>query len=215
MAAISAGILLYRRVPEAPGATAGAGATGERAGAAAGAGATAGAGAMAADKGRRARVEVLLVHPGGPYWAKKDEGAWSIPKGEAEPGELGGPRLAGAEDELLAGAGDCLLAVARREFLEETGLDPDQVAAPGAAYVPLGGVKQRGHKIVYVWALEGDCDPAAIRSNEFEMEWPPRSGRTARFPEVDRAAWFDLPTAREKIVSGQRRFLDDLAALVG
>ena len=229
MAAISAGILLYRRVPEAPGATAGAGATGERAGAAAGAGATAGAGAMAADKGRRARVEVLLVHPGGPYWAKKDEGAWSIPKGEAEPGELDRSRRADASgdpragddprvtDDPRAGAGgrDRLLAVAKREFFEETGLDPDELAAPGAAYVPLGGVKQRGHKIVYVWALEGDCDPAAIRSNEFEMEWPPRSGRTARFPEVDRAAWFDLPTAREKIVSGQRRFLDDLAALVG
>lgn len=158
-------------------------------------------------------TEVLLLHPGGPYWTKKDEGAWSIPKGEAEPGELGRPRLAGAEADLLAGAKADLLAVARREFHEETGLDPDQVAAPGAAYVPLGGVKQRGHKIVYVWALEGDCDPAAIRSNEFEMEWPPHSGRIARFPEVDRAAWFDLATAREKIVAGQRRFLDDLAAL--
>ena len=82
---------------------------------------------------------------------------------------------------------------------------------PGAAYAPLGGVKPHGHKIVYVWAVEGDCDADAIVSNQFEMEWPPRSGRTARFPEVDRAAWFDLPTAREKILPAQRRFLDDLA----
>jgi len=201
MPAISAGLLLYRRV-------------------------------SGPDAGER-RLEVLLVHPGGPYWAKRDAGAWSIPKGEAEPDELGaGPA---APDELGAGsaappepwrrppkakprlnaAAADLLAVARREFREETGLDLDAVAAPGAAFVPLGGVKQRGHKIVYVWALEGDCDASAVRGNEFEMEWPPRSGRTAAFPEVDRAAWFGLDEAREKLVTAQRRFLDDLAAVAG
>ena len=185
MPAISAGLLIYRRTP--------------------------------------AGLEVLLVHPGGPYWAKKDAGAWGIPKGEAEPGELGEARPvsdrdaawrrpAPAKPRLRAAQAD-LLAVAKREFREETGFDPDDLAAPGAAYAPLGGVKQRGHKIVYVWALEGDCDPAALVSDQFEMEWPPRSGRTARFPEVDRAAWFDLPTAHEKILAAQRRFLDDLAVL--
>jgi predicted NUDIX family NTP pyrophosphohydrolase len=170
-------------------------------------------------------VEVLLVHPGGPYWAKKDAGAWSILKGEAEPGELGeaGPvperdaawrRPARAKPRLTAAQAD-LLAVAKREFREETGFDSDAVAAPGAACAPLGGVKQRGHKIVYVWALEGDCDAAAVTSNEFEMEWPPGSGRTARFPEVDRAAWFDLATAREKVLPAQRRFVDDVESLAG
>jgi predicted NUDIX family NTP pyrophosphohydrolase len=172
-----------------------------------------------------AGLEVLLVHPGGPYWAKKDAGAWSIPKGEAEPGELGQARPVPERDaawrrpspakpRLRAAQAD-LIAVAKREFREETGFDPDALAAPGAAYTPLGGVKQRGHKIVYVWALEGDCDPAALRSNQFETEWPPRSGRAARFPEVDRAAWFDLPTAHEKILAAQRRFLDDVAILAG
>ncbi len=185
MPAVSAGILLYRRRPTGP--------------------------------------EVLLIHPGGPYWAKKDAGTWSIPKGEAEPDELGEARPAPERDAAwrrpapakprLGAAQADLLAVARREFREETGLDPDELAAPGAAYVPLGGVKQRGHKIVYVWALEGDCDPTAVRSNEFDIEWPPRSGKTARFPEVDRAAWFDLATARDKIVTAQRRFLDDVAVL--
>jgi predicted NUDIX family NTP pyrophosphohydrolase len=170
-------------------------------------------------------LEVLLVHPGGPYWAGKDAGAWSIPKGEAEPGELGGAQPAPERDaawrrpvpakpRLRAAAAD-LLAVARREFREETGFDADALAVPDAAFTSLGGVKQRGHKIVYVWALEGDCDPAAVRSDEFEMEWPPRSGRTAQFPEADRAAWFDLATAREKLLVGQRRFLDDLVAIVG
>ena len=115
-------------------------------------------------------VEVLLVHPGGPFWAKKDEGAWSIPKGEAEPGED-------------------LLAVARREFREETG------AALEGAVLDLGGVKQKGGKTVVAWAAEGDFDPASLTSNTFAMEWPPRSGKRAEFPEVDRAAWFDLATA--------------------
>jgi len=175
-----------------------------------------------------AGLEVMLVHPGGPYWAKKDAGAWSIPKGEAEPDELGatpggsGTRRAEGDaawrrppkvkPRLTAAAAD-LLAVAKREFREETGFDPDGLAAPGAAFASLGGVKQRGHKIVYIWALEGDCDVSAAVSEDFEMEWPPRSGKTARFPEVDRAAWFDLATAHEKILAGQRRFLDDLAVV--
>jgi len=191
MPAISAGLLLFRRRDDPE--------TGER------------------------RLEVLLVHPGGPYWARKDAGAWSIPKGEAEPDELGTPQAAPAEPwrrppkvkpRLRAAAAD-LLAVAKREFREATGLDPDTLSAPGAACLPLGGVKQRGHKIVYVWALEGDCDAGAATSEDFEMEWPPRSGRTARFPEVDRAAWFDLPTAHRKILAAQRRFLDDLVVLAG
>ena len=171
----------------------------------------------APQKGER-RLEVLLVHPGGPYWAKKDAGAWSIPKGEAEPGELGAVaqpaepwrRPAKVKPRLAASSGD-LLAVARREFREETSFSPDELAAPGGAgYVPLGGIKQRGHKIVFVWALEGDCDAAAVVSEGFTKEWPPRSGQTATFPEVDRAAWFVLAAAREAIVAGQRRFLDDL-----
>ena len=135
-------------------------------------------------------VEVLLVHPGGPFWAKKDEGAWSIPKGEAEPGED-------------------LLAVARREFREETG------AALEGAVIDLGGVKQKGGKTVVAWAAEGDFDPASLTSNTFAMEWPPRSGKGAEFPEVDRAAWFDLATARAKILEGQRPILAALAERLG
>src|SRR5579859_7132586 len=112
-------------------------------------------------------LEVLLVHPGGPFWAKKDAGAWSIPKGEAESDED-------------------LLACACREFTEETG-----VVAVGPFH-PLPPVRQSGGKIVHAWAAEGDCDPAALRSNTFELEWPPRSGRRVAFPEIDRAGWFDL-----------------------
>lgn len=138
---------------------------------------------------RGRQLEVLLVHPGGPYWAKKDAGAWSIPKGEV-----------GSNEELLAAA--------QREFTEETGL------TPSGPYLPLGGVKQRQHKVVYAWAFEGDCDPAAIVSETFEMEWPPRSGRMQAFPEADRAAFFTLPDARHKILAPQRRFLDELEAVV-
>ncbi|HEV7589986.1 MAG TPA: NUDIX domain-containing protein [Longimicrobium sp.] len=123
-------------------------------------------------------IDVFLVHPGGPFWAKKDAGAWSIPKGEYVPGE----------DSLDA---------ARREFAEETGIVPD------GELVDLGVVKQAGGKVVTAWALEGDCDPDAIRSNTFAMEWPPKSGRQQEFPEVDRAGWFDLETAEEKISKGQ------------
>jgi predicted NUDIX family NTP pyrophosphohydrolase len=134
-------------------------------------------------------IEVFLVHPGGPFWAKKDAGAWSIPKGEYVPGE----------DPLAA---------ARREFAEETGIVLDGEA------VDLGSVKQAGGKIVRAWAIEGDCDAGAIRSNTFALEWPPRSGRQQEFPEVDRAAWFDLDTAEEKILKGQLDFIRRLGEIL-
>jgi len=127
---------------------------------------------------REGGLEVFLVHPGGPFWAKKDLGAWSIPKGEYAEGQ----------DPLSA---------ARREFEEETGF-----VAVGEL-LELGAVKQAGGKMVSAWAFEGDCDPADLRSNVFEMEWPPRSGRMAEFPEVDHAEWFSLAEARERILQGQ------------
>ena len=136
-------------------------------------------------------LEVLLVHPGGPYWRAKDEGAWSIPKGEID----------GEEDAS---------AVARREFAEETG-----VALAGQPLEPLGEIRQRAGKRVIAFAVEGDLDVHALRSNTFEIEWPPRSGRMQTFPEVDRAEWFDLAAARAKILEGQRPLLDRLAELVG
>jgi predicted NUDIX family NTP pyrophosphohydrolase len=136
---------------------------------------------------RNPDIEVLLVHPGGPFFAKKDDGVWSIPKGEYEPGE----------DPLAA---------AVREFEEELGSRP-----PDGERIDLGEVKQRGGKIVTAWAVEGDIDTVAVVSNTFAMEWPPRSGRTAEFPEIDRAEWFDLPTARTKILAAQEPFLDRLA----
>src|SRR5919199_6011819 len=123
--------------------------------------------------------EVLLVHPGGPYWARKDVGAWSIPKGEHADGEDA-------------------LACARREFEEETGLAP-----PAGALVELGEVRQRSGKRVSAWALEGDLDPAAVRSNTFTVEWPPRSGRMQQFPEVDRAGWFAAGEARRRLNPAQ------------
>ena len=132
-----------------------------------------------------AGFEVLLAHPGGPFWARKDLGAWSIPKGE----------LNEAEDPLAA---------AQREFLEETGF------AGAPPFIDLGEVKQPGGKIVRVWAFEGDCDPAAMVSNEFEMEWPPKSGSLKRFPEVDRVAWFGIDEARRRILQGQRPFIDEM-----
>ncbi len=131
-------------------------------------------------------VEVLLVHPGGPFWAKKDAGAWSIPKGLVDPNEEP-------------------LAAARREFGEETG-----AAAPADA-VPLGDFRQASGKIVTAFAVEGDFDLAGFRSNRFTMEWPPKSGRMAEFPEADRAGWFSLAEAAEKIVKGQRPILATLA----
>ncbi|HXE24879.1 MAG TPA: NUDIX domain-containing protein [Roseiarcus sp.] len=132
-----------------------------------------------------AGLQVLLVHPGGPFWARKDEGAWSIPKGLADPGED-------------------LLAAAQREFLEETGMAVD------GEFLDLGAHRQPGGKTVRAWALEGDFDPAALRSNTFSLEWPPRSGRTAEFPEVDRAVWFSLGEALEKINKGQRPIIEAL-----
>lgn len=135
-------------------------------------------------------VEVLLVHPGGPYWAKKDEGAWSIPKGEYEP-----------EEDALAAA--C------REFEEETGFAPPH--GPPSA---LGEVRQPGGKHVRAWAVEGDVDVHAFRSNTFEMEWPRRSGRIREFPEVDRVEWMTVSRARDKLLKGQLPLLDELEALL-
>jgi len=137
-------------------------------------------------------LEVLLVHPGGPYWAKKDDGAWSIPKGEYEP----------HEDPL---------EVALREFEEEIGKTPPDAA--GA--VSLGELRQPSGKIVGAWAVEGDVDVSDVLSNTFEMEWPPRSGRTGEFPEVDRAGWFRLAEARRKLLRGQLGFIDRLSELLG
>lgn len=132
-------------------------------------------------------LEVLLAHPGGPFWASKDLGAWSIPKGEIKDGEEP-------------------LAAAQREFLEETGF----ACAP--PFIDLGEVKQSGGKRVRAWAFEGDCDPALLVSNEFEMEWPPKSGHLRRFPEVDRAAWFGIDEARRRIGQGQQPLLAQLGA---
>jgi predicted NUDIX family NTP pyrophosphohydrolase len=132
-------------------------------------------------------IRVFLVHPGGPFWAKKDLGAWSIPKGEFDEAEDG-------------------LAAAKREFFEEVGqrIDGDCIA--------LTPVKQRGGKIVHPWAIQGEVDETAVRSNEFEMEWPPRSGRKARFPEVDRGQWFPIKEARRRLLAGQCPILEELAA---
>jgi predicted NUDIX family NTP pyrophosphohydrolase len=137
---------------------------------------------------RGTTLEVFLVHPGGPFWAKKDRGAWSIPKGE----------LAEGEDPLEA---------AKRELAEETGLPV------GGPFRPLQPVRQAGGKTVLAWAVEGDCDAGTVRSNVFELEWPPRSGKRRTFPEVDRAAWFALAEARERIVAGQAPLLDELAEM--
>src|SRR5438093_9177570 len=139
---------------------------------------------------RGGRLEVLLGHPGGPFFAKKDEGSWTVLKGEAEPGE--DPR-----------------AVARREFAEETGSQP-----PDGTMLELGEVRQKGGKTVVAWAIAGDLDPATARSNTFEMEWPPRSGRRRAFPEIDRVEWFDLETARTKILPAQAALLERLERLV-
>ena len=131
-------------------------------------------------------VEVLLGHMGGPYWARKEAGAWTIPKGEVEPGED-------------------LLAVARREFREELG-----VSVPSGAITDLGEIRQSSGKTVRAWAVKGDLDATAIVSNTFDLEWPPKSGRIQTFPEIDRAAWFDLESAHSLIVHGQRPLLDRL-----
>ncbi|MGA8037686.1 MAG: NUDIX domain-containing protein [Candidatus Acidiferrales bacterium] len=131
-------------------------------------------------------VKVFLAHPGGPFWSKKEAGAWTMPKGEFEPGEEP-------------------LAAAVREFQEETGF------AVAGEFLDLGTVKQRSGKMVYAWAVEGNCDASALVSNTCEIEWPPRSGRKIEIPEVDRGGWFSMADAREKIMIEQLPFLDALA----
>jgi predicted NUDIX family NTP pyrophosphohydrolase len=140
-------------------------------------------------RGSAESLEVLLVHPGGPFWARKDDGAWSIPKGEFSDNEEP-------------------LAAAIREFEEETG---QSVAGD---FVPLEPVRQTGGKTVFAWAVRADFDPSQLRSNLFQLEWPPRSGRQREFPEVDRAAWFDLASAKRKILNGQLPLLEHLSAAV-
>lgn len=139
---------------------------------------------------REGRLEVLLAHPGGPFYRNKDLGVWSIPKGEPAEGEA-------------------LLDTAKREFHEETGFVVD------GKYLELGSVKQKAGKLVHAWAVEGDCDPAALRSNTFPLEWPPRSGKRVEFPEVDRVEFFELEAARKKIKDVQAAFLDVLEVRLG
>jgi predicted NUDIX family NTP pyrophosphohydrolase len=134
-------------------------------------------------------VEVLLAHPGGPIWASRDEGAWGVPKGEFDPGE------------------DDPLGVARREFEEETGH-----ATPVSTTLDLGEIRQKGGKVVMAWAIEGDLDPAAARSNTFPFQWPPRSGRWITIPEVDRVEWFSPDEAKRRIKDTQAPFVDRLLA---
>jgi len=136
-----------------------------------------------------AGLEFFLVHPGGPFWKNKDAGAWSIPKGEFE-----------TEDALTA---------ASREFKEETGFDCD------GEFIELQPLKQRSGKMIYAFALEQDLDASAVRSNEFEIEWPPRSGKKKSFPEVDKAGWFSYAAAKEKILPGQWAFIEELLELLG
>jgi len=138
---------------------------------------------------RRGELEVLLAHPGGPYWAKKDAGAWTIPKGLVDPGEE-------------------LLAAALREFTEETRF------AARAPFIPLAPVKQKGGKVVHAFACEGDFDPRALVGNTFEIEWPPKSGKRKSFPEIDRVAWFRLDAAREKLLTYQLPFLEELESIL-
>jgi predicted NUDIX family NTP pyrophosphohydrolase len=140
---------------------------------------------------REGELEVFIAHMGGPYWARKDEHAWSIPKGE----------YSGDEEPLTA---------ARREFEEEIGSPP-----PAGEPLELGEVRQSGGKRIVAYAIEGDFDPATVRSNLFTMEWPPRSGRQAEFPEIDRAGWFDLATASVKLVKGQLPFVERLREQLG
>lgn len=130
------------------------------------------------------QIEILLVHPGGPFWAKKDIGAWSIPKGEFDDEEA--------------------MTVAKREFFEETGVHIK------AELAPLTAQKQKGGKVIYAWAVEGNLDPSNIKSNLFELEWPPKSGQKQKFPEVDKAEWFPLPIARQKVNPGQVALIDEL-----
>ena len=139
---------------------------------------------------RREQLEVFLVHPGGPFWAKKDLGAWSLPKGEFVEGE----------DPLEA---------AKREFQEETGF------SISGEFRVLNPLTQPSKKVIYAWAIEADCDPDRIKSNSFSMEWPPKSGQMQQFPEVDRAAWFSVSEARKRILAGQVAFIDQLCTALG
>jgi predicted NUDIX family NTP pyrophosphohydrolase len=138
---------------------------------------------------REGKIQVLLAHPGGPLFSKKDDGAWTIPKGEPSPGED-------------------LLLTAQREFAEETGLKAEP------PFIELKPIQQKGGKIVHAWAFEGDCDPASIKSNLFTMEWPPKSGKQMEFPEIDRAEFFDLDTARSKIRERQDALIDELEQIL-
>jgi predicted NUDIX family NTP pyrophosphohydrolase len=140
-------------------------------------------------RNRKGAVEVFLVHPGGPFFKKKDLGAWSIPKGEIDEGE----------DPLGA---------AKREFQEETG------CGAAGSFLSLSSVKQKSGKIVVCWAVAGDCDADSIKSNMFSLEWPPQSGRMQEFPEVDRAAWFTIPEAKQKINPAQAALLDELMSKI-
>jgi predicted NUDIX family NTP pyrophosphohydrolase len=135
------------------------------------------------------KLELFLVHPGGPFWARKDEGAWSIPKGE----------YSDDEDPFKA---------ATREFQEETGFEA------AGEMLELTAIKQQGGKIVRAWAVEGNCDATAIKSNTFSMEWPPRSGKSQEFPEIDKAEWFDVEQAREKILKGQVGLIEELQVIL-
>jgi predicted NUDIX family NTP pyrophosphohydrolase len=141
-------------------------------------------------------VELLLAHPGGPFFATRDEGHWSIPKGEPD----------GDEHDLLA--------VARREFAEEVGMAPPEAGPRGEPPIDLGTIVQKGGKVVTAWAVEGDVDPDLAESNTFAMEWPPRSGRTQVFPEIDRVAWFSPADARRKLKATQVPFVDRLVEIV-
>jgi len=138
---------------------------------------------------RHGELEIFLVHPGGPFWVKKDAGAWSLPKGEI-------------------GEGEDPLQAAKREFTEETGFSID------GEFRRLNPVKQSGGKIVHAWAIEADCDPAQVQSNLFSMEWPPKSGQKKEFPEVDRAGWFEIPEARKRILAAQIGFIDQLISFL-
>jgi len=139
---------------------------------------------------RDAKLEVLLVHPGGPYWSKKDDGVWSIPKGEY------------TEDEEP-------FTVAKREFKEETGYKAE------GDFIQLAAIKQPSRKTVIAWAFEGDCDAAEIKSNTFTMGWPPHSGKKVEFPEVDKAAWFSVAAAKTKLLKGQIGFIERLCETLG
>lgn len=138
---------------------------------------------------QQGETQILLAHPGGPYFQNKDEGAWTIPKGEPDPGED-------------------LLVTARREFKEEIGLEPE------GTFLPLKAIQQKGGKIVHAWGIEGDLDPESLKSNLFTIEWPPKSGRQMQFPEVDRVEFFDLSVARVKINPAQIALIDELEMIL-